>query len=249
MYASFERYSTGMRSHMGRGFVRPLIKILALFMVLYLITTSMFLAAFQVQSVSMEPLLEPQDRVLVSPLAYGARILFFRARLPALSEPQRGDVVVIQSPMYETPPAAIWLFEPLVRAFALQRGSLVRDALGRRVPRYMVKRVIAVPGDTVYLRDYRAFVRPSGAADFEAEDRLIDARYETVGSPLPEGWGGKLPFSGDMAAVTLMEGEYFVLGDNRPDSSDSRSWGPTGRDRIVAKVLYRYWPFARGGRL
>ncbi|MBN1837967.1 MAG: signal peptidase I [Spirochaetales bacterium] len=249
MFTTYERYSTGLRAHMGRGFVRPLLKILILFVVLYLVITSMFLTAFQVQSVSMQPLLLPRDKLLVSPLVYGSRILFFRARLPALREPRRGDVVVIQSPMYPRPSAVVAVLEPLVRVFTLQRGSLVRDAIGRRVPRYMVKRIVALPGDTVRLRDYQAFVRPAGAADFVPEGQLTEVSYEVVGTALPAGWRREFPFSGDLDALTLADGQYFVLGDNRPSSSDSRAWGPLERERIVARVLYRYWPFARGGRL
>jgi signal peptidase I len=113
----------------------------------------------------------------------------------------------------------------------------------------MVKRIIAVPGDTVVMRDYEAFVRPADGSDFEAENQLIEASYQPVRTPLPAGWRKELPFSGDLEALTLAEGQYFVLGDNRPSSSDSRSWGPVERGRIVARVLYRYWPFARGGRL
>jgi signal peptidase I len=249
MYASFERYSTGARAHMGRSFLRPLLKILVLFVVLYLIVTSMFLTAFQVQSQSMHPLLEPRDRILVSPFPYGPPILFFKARLPAVQEPERGDVVILRSPMYERPRGVVTLFEPLVRVLTLQRGSLVRDPLGRRMPRYMVKRVIGLPGDTVVLRGYRAFVRRAGESEFVSEDRLSGVPYEVVTGVIPEGWDGELPFSGELPPVTLEPGQYFVLGDNRPASSDSRSWGPLERDRIVARVIFRYWPFARGGRL
>ncbi|MBN1837238.1 MAG: signal peptidase I [Spirochaetales bacterium] len=249
MFTSYERYSSGLRSHVGRGVLRPLLKILILFVVLYLLITSMFLTAFQVQSASMQPLLLPRDRVLVSPLVYGSRILFFRGRFPALREPRRGDVVVIQSPIYPRPPAVVALFEPLVRVFTLQRGSLVRDAIGSRVPRYMVKRVVAVPGDTVLLHDYLAFVRPAGAADFRPETELSETPYDVVRTALPAGWRKEFPFSGDVEALTLADGEYFLLGDNRPSSSDSRSWGPVERERIVARVLYRYWPFSRGGQL
>jgi len=249
MFTTYERYSTGLRAHMGRGFIRPLIKILILFAVLYLVLTSMFLTAYQVQSVSMQPLLEPRDRLLVSPLVYGSRILFFPARLPAVREPERGDVVVIQSPMYGRPSTLVSVLEPLVRVFTLQRGTLVRDAIGGRVPRYMVKRIIALPGDTVLLRDYQAFVRSAGATEFVEESQLAAAAYQIVRTALPAGWRKELPFSGDLEALTLAEGQYFVLGDNRPSSSDSRSWGPVERRQVVARVLYRYWPFARGGRL
>jgi signal peptidase I len=249
MFTTYERYNTGLRSHVGRGFVRPLLKILILFLVLYLVITGMFLTALQVQSVSMLPLLEPGDRLLVSPLVYGSRILFFRARLPAVREPQRGDVVVIQSPMYGKPSALVSLFEPLVRVFSLQRGTLVRDAARRPVARYMVKRIVGVPGDTVLLQEYQAFVRSAGSAEFVPEGQLVGVPYETVRTAPPAGWRKELPFSGDLEGLTLAEGQYFVLGDNRPSSSDSRSWGPVERGQILARVLYRYWPFVRAGRL
>jgi len=249
MYTSLERYTAGRRSHLGGGLIRALVRILVLFVILYLVLTSMLVSAFRVDSVSMQPLLQPLDRILVSPLVFGSRLLFFRARLPALREPERGDVVVIRSPLYGSPSTVVSLFEPLARVLTLQRGTLVRDPLGRPAPRYMVKRLVAVPGDTVFLKDYQAFVRPGGSGEFVAEERLSESPYQTVRTALPEGWRPELPFSGDLEAVTLAEGQYFVLGDNRPSSSDSRSWGPIGRERIVAKVLLRYWPFARGGRL
>jgi signal peptidase I len=60
---------------------------------------------------------------------------------------------------------------------------------------------------------------------------------------------GAIPFSGDGEEITLREGEYFVLGDNRPESSDSRSWGPLPSSRIVGKVIFRYWPPHSLGKL
>jgi signal peptidase I len=249
MYRSFEHYSTGTRARMGKGLGRTLLRVLILLIVLYLVITSMFLTAFQVQSVSMRPLLQPRDRVLASPLVYGARVLFFSMRLPAVRQPARGDLVIVRSPLYGRPPTVVSLFEPLVRFFSFQRGTIVRDPIGRHPPRFMIKRIVAVPGDTVYLAGYKAFVRPAGAAEFRPEEELIDVPYQTLGADLPAGWDGSLPFSGDMEPLTLGEGQYFVLGDNRPSSSDSRSWGALKADQIVAKVLLRYWPFSRGSRL
>ena len=249
MFSTYERYSSGLAGRMGRGLVRKLLKLLVLTLLLYLIISSMFLATFQVESTSMEPLLQARDRIFVSPLIYGARVLFFSARLPAVREPARGDVVVIHSPMYGPPRMPLSLVEPLVRFFSFQRGSVIRDESGRRVPAYMIKRIVAVPGDTIRISGFTAYIRPEGGSTFIAEQELIPQSYDFLAGSLPAGWAEEFPFSGEHPPLALGSDEYFLLGDNRPGSSDSRSWGPVSRDQILGRVLYRYWPLARSGGL
>jgi signal peptidase I len=249
MYSTYERYSSGFAGRMGRGLVRKLLKLLVLTVILYLIISSMFLATFQVESASMEPLLEARDRIFVSPLIYGARILFFAAKLPPVRTPARGDIVVIYSPMYGRLRVPISLVEPLIRFFSFQRGSAVRDESGRRIPAYMIKRIVAVPGDTIRISGFTAYIRPEGSSTFVAEQDLIPQSYEVLVGSLPQGWAEEFPFSGEHPSLTLAEDQYFLLGDNRQGSSDSRSWGPISRDEILGRVLYRYWPLARSGRL
>lgn len=249
MYSSYERYGTGYGTRLARGLLRPLARMLVLACLLYLVVSSMFLMAFQVDSRSMAPLLQPHDRVLVSPLPFGPRILFFSARLPAYREPRRGDLVVVRSPQALRPSFPLSVLEPLVRFFTGQRASLVRDPTGTRVPPYLIKRVVGLPGDTVRMSAFRLAVMTSGAGSFVDESRLVDSPYVVVTEGLPQGWRSDFPFSGELAPRLLLEGEYFLLGDNRPASSDSRSWGPVRRDQIVGKVLVRYWPLPRSGRL
>ena len=249
MYSTYERYSSGFAGRLGRGFVRKLLKLLLLTLILYLIVSSMFLTTFQVQSSSMEPLLEARDRIFVSPLIYGAKFLFFSARLPPVREPARGDIVVIHSPMYGRPSVPLSIVEPLIRFFSFQRGSAVRDESGRRIPAYMIKRIVAVPGDTIRISGFTAYIRPEGSSTFTAEQELISGSYEVLIGSLPEGWADEFPFSGELPPLTLEKNQYFLLGDNRQHSSDSRSWGPISRDQILGRVLYRYWPLRRSGRL
>jgi signal peptidase I len=249
MYSTYERYSSGIAARMGRGLLRKIIKLILLTLILYLVISSMFLTTFQVQSVSMEPLLMAGDRIFVSPLMYGAKILFFSARLPPVREPRRGDIVVIHSPMYGRPRAPLSLVDPLIRFFSFQRGSVVRDETGRRVPAYMIKRIVAVPGDTIRISKFVAYVRPQDSTVFRAEQQLMPQSYEIRAEALPEEWAAEFPFSGEHPPLTLGEGQYFLLGDNRSSSSDSRSWGPVSRDQILGKVVYRYWPVARSGNL
>jgi signal peptidase I len=84
----------------------------------------------------------------------------------------------------------------------------------------LVKRIIALPGERVEVR--RGVVHVNGA-------------------PIPEPYAHDLtPY--DMAPLTLEPLSYFVMGDNRGNSNDSRSFGPITRDEIVGRVWLRYWP-------
>jgi signal peptidase I len=94
-----------------------------------------------------------------------------------------------------------------------------------------IKRVIAEPGDTI---------------------AIVNNAYVVNGEPLPEPYipdsfetlGGA--FLKDRT-VSLQEDEYFVSGDNRPYSSDSRAWGPISKKDIVGKAFFRYWPMSALG--
>jgi signal peptidase I len=250
VYSSYEHYSSRLRSRFSRGFLFPLLKVLLIAFLLYLFLSRIFVSAFQVDSGSMLPGLEQRDRLLVSPLVYGGRVPFFKnLRLPPMREPERGEIVVVESPAYVEPAFPWSALEPVVRFLSLQRGSIVRDHTGRLAPRYLIKRVIAKPGDTVRMSGYVAYIQAAGSSGFVPEQELLGSGYSIRTERLPEGWTEDLPFSGSLDPLTLKAGEYFVLGDNRPYSSDSRSWGPLEGRKILGKAFFRYWPAGRGGRL
>lgn len=93
-----------------------------------------------------------------------------------------------------------------------------------------IKRVIAVPGETVSVKEGKVYVN----------GQLLKEDYINVYTS-----GGSFLADGDEYIVP--EGEYFVMGDNRPHSSDSRAWGPIKKKDITGKAWLVYWPLSSAG--
>ena len=104
-----------------------------------------------------------------------------------------------------------------------QRGQVIIFKYPLNPSQYYIKRIVGLPGETVEIKDSRVFVQ--GAA-------LDESVY------LPE---GRVTLGN--LKVELGQEEYFVLGDNRSASSDSRQWGILPRENIIGFVWIRAWPF------
>jgi signal peptidase I len=89
-----------------------------------------------------------------------------------------------------------------------------------------IKRIIAIPGDTIAVKDNAVWVNGE-----KLPEPYIPADYEIL--------AGRATLNQE---IYLGSNEYFVVGDNRPHSSDSRSWGAITKDDIVGRVFLRYWP-------
>ena len=164
---------------------------------------------------SMQPTILIGDRIFVNKLAYDLKIPFTTYHLAKWSNPERGDIVVFFSP---------------------------ED--GER----LVKRVIGTPGDTITMRDNRLLIngkfieysrlQPKMIRQFDSElknnhmfftELLIEKRHSVMFSP-------SRPSLTSFGPVTIPKDKYFMMGDNRDNSADSRFFGFVDRNLIVGKA-------------
>lgn len=104
----------------------------------------------------------------------------------------------------------------------LQRGDVVVFPFPLNGEEDFIKRIIALPGDRIAIRNGALFL--NGA--------VIEEDYLEV------------PPRGDMEEMIVPAAHVFVMGDNRNDSSDSRIWGPLISSEIIGKAVFRYWPIS-----
>lgn len=164
---------------------------------------------------SMKPTIMEGDRIWVNKVAYDLKVPFTTWHLAEWDHPERGEVVVFYSP---------------------------HD--GER----LVKRVVALPGDTVAMRDNRVFINdePLNYAPLDsaiineipigeqprhgfATEQLSTHNHPVMTTPQ---LGSKKTF----APLTVPAGKYFMMGDNRDNSFDSRFYGPVERKQIVGRA-------------
>ncbi|MCA9365128.1 MAG: signal peptidase I [Candidatus Moranbacteria bacterium] len=118
----------------------------------------------------------------------------------------------------------------------LERGDVVVFRYPNEPSQFFIKRVIGLPGETVKIARGQVHIInerfPDGIVLDETD--YLDSDVETI--------------SGTMT-TTLSDDEYFVMGDNRGASHDSRTWGPLPKNMMIGRVLVRAWPLNRLGVL
>ncbi|WP_019529954.1 signal peptidase I [Dasania marina] len=176
---------------------------------------SFIVEPFQIPSASMVPTLKVGDYILVNKFSYGLRLPVLGTKIMAVGEPQRGDVMVFFPP---------------------------------HDPRYFIKRVIGLPGDEIVYSNktltingefmpqaFVAQIHESGQAVKLYNEQFGDSSH-TIHNTMAIDRGG--------FTMVVPQGHYFMMGDNRDNSSDSRFWGPVPEQNIVGKAFakWMYWP-------
>lgn len=195
-------------------------------LLIVLLLRSFVVEPFRIPSGSMLPTLRVGDFILVNKFTYGLRLPVLRTEFLSLGEPERGDVIVFKYP--ENP----------------------------RID--YIKRVIGLPGDKVAYRDKKLTINGQPVEiDFigpynQPTTRGGPGTFGVFAEYMPEVEHRILihPLAPAMDfELTVDERHYFVMGDNRDDSRDSRYWGFVPEENLVGKAffIWMHWDFGGGG--
>lgn len=191
-----------------------------------LILRSFLVEPFRIPSNSMMPTLLTGDFILVNKFSYGLRLPVLNSKFIDIGSPHRGDVVVFRSP--------------------------------EKPDEDYIKRVVGVPGDRVQYRNKRVFINGEEMPQEEV------GKYRGVGSGVQ--MTGTVHLTENLSGTdhsilvdtrrlsrtideVIPEGQYFVMGDNRDYSNDSRFWGTVPEENLVGKafLIWFYYDFQADG--
>ncbi len=212
------RRGRALARRVGRGLFEWA-KSVSLALLLFLVLRAFLVEAFKIPSGSMEGTLLVGDFLLVNKLVYGAEVPFTGKRLPAIRQPANGDVIVFQ-----------WPEDPT---------------------KNFVKRLVGLPGDTVGMKD-GVLVR-NGQYLNERYTRHVDPHYDPSGDEFhwQRGFLTRVaraertyrPSRNNWGPLVVPAGHYFVLGDNRDNSLDSRYWGFVPDSLVRGSPLIVYYSY------
>jgi signal peptidase I len=208
------------RRGMRLSWVWEWFKVFPAAVLLFLVLRTFFVEAYKIPSGSMERTLLVGDFLLVNKLVYGAEIPFTRTRLPALHPPRHGDVIVFDYPVDPS--------------------------------KNFVKRLVGLPGDTLSMRD--GVVTRNGA--LTAEQYVVhsepgvdpvadDFRWQRgyLVNTAVAATDGYRPSRNNWGPLIVPAHHFFVLGDNRDNSLDSRYWGFVPDSLLRGTPLVVYYSF------
>ena len=203
---------------------------------------------FRIPSGSMFPTLLIGDHLFVNKLAYGSKIPFTDLRLPSFGEPKRGDVVVFEVARPRNPMGG--------------RDIKPVDLAPENTPTEdFVKRLVGLPGDRiswrggeVYINDVPLEVTITDEKFVDDSGHAFDLRWEELGECRHAILDDQRPRRTretrlDRGTWVVEPGRYFMMGDNRDNSNDSRGWGTVRLEELKGPAFILYWSWDVNGNM
>ena len=183
------------------------VKQIGLAVVLALFIKTSVVEAYKIPTASMEDTLLVGDFLLANKFVYGARLPLVNWRLPAISDPEPGDIVIFIYPV---------------------------DG----VTKY-IKRCVGVPGDTIHVRNKNLYVngRPFPDAEYIKHVDTTRNGHQNIQRRRPGGQDSR----DNYGPYVVPPNSYFMMGDNRDNSYDSRYWQTVPRDLIMGEAIVVHW--------
>jgi signal peptidase I len=182
-------------------------------LVLAFVIQALVVKPFRIPSVSMDPTLNVNQRVLVDRVSF------------RFSEPHRGDIIVFKPPKGADDDRCGNPAQPA------NRQPCEKPTAGESDENF-IKRVVAEPGDLIHVENNRVYIN----------GKLQREPFLNEDTPCQELCN--LPKD-----IRIPPDHFFMMGDNRGESADSRQWGPVPKDSIIGNAFFTYWPPRRIGGL
>jgi signal peptidase I len=187
------------------------------FIMVKFVINPLLIEAYEVPTGSMEKTIQPGDRLFAEKFTYGIHIPFTDKTILKMSSPQRGQIVIFRSPY---------------------------DGIT------LVKRCIGLSGDTIELRNKRLYINGTATEGSYAQhtdpqeypspelmlnEKTVQAEWES-GRNSDRYW-----VRDNFGPVVVPPDCFFMMGDNRDESFDSRYWGPLPRSNVRGRVMFLFW--------
>ncbi len=195
-------------------------------LVFFLFLRTFILEAYRIPSGSMIPSLLVGDWLFVNKLVYGPHVPFTNYSLPGITDPKRNDIVVFKSPDQKDQP---WDPNPT-----------------------LVKRLVGMAGDTLFMRKGQLYVNGAPqrksfgttvVQEFDSVDPLMDWQKAAGLKASRFGAAPDQPTHDNWGPFVVPAGHYFMMGDSRYNSKDSRYWSFVPRANIRGKPMFVYYAY------
>jgi len=201
-------------------------------LVIVLVVRSFWFEPFQIPSPSMVPTLLVGDFLVVNKYTYGLRLPVLNTKILAVGSPERGDVVVFRRP---------------------HSARIAPDQLDPEQGKNYIKRLVGLPGDRIRYENHQLFINEQPMARTQISNYVgdiaskVELGTDLLSEQLPDRVHQILngPNSQLNGEWTVPPGHYFMIGDNRDGSADSRDWGFVPEANLVGRASFIWFHFDR----